>query len=89
MNVHLPYDLSVKASEKKASENGMNRFFSPTNLARYQGWIRGKINAAERGRILKVLAHEWEAFTRECRAPSAIRVPPGREHVVFRRECSN
>jgi hypothetical protein len=84
MNVHLPGDLP-----ENTSENGMNRFFSPTNVARYRVLTCRTIDAAERSQILKVLASEWGAFTRECRASSAIRVRSGREDGVFRRECSN
>jgi hypothetical protein len=84
MNVLLPGDLPVKTSE-----NGMNRFFSPTNPARYRGLTCGTINTAKRSQILKVLADEWSAFTRECRVHSAIRVRSAREDVVSRRECSN
>jgi hypothetical protein len=67
----------------------MNKFFSPTNLARYRVLTCRTIDAAERSQILKVLAAEWGAFIRECRASSAIRVRSAREDVAIRRECSN
>jgi hypothetical protein len=69
MNVHLPYDVSGNGSE-----NGMGRFFSPTNLRRYRRLVDDKTNAGERTRVLKVLAEEWGALTRECRTATAIRV---------------
>jgi hypothetical protein len=69
MNVDLPYDVS-----RNASENGMDRFFSPTNLRRYRSLVGDKINAGERTRVLKALTDEWGTFTRECRSASAIRI---------------
>jgi hypothetical protein len=72
MNEHLPYEISGNASE-----HGMGRFFSPTNLGRYRSLVGDKINADERTRVLKALAEEWGAFMRECRTASAIRVGSG------------
>jgi hypothetical protein len=69
MNVHLPYEVPGNAPE-----NGMGRFFSPTNLGRYRSLVDDKNTADERTRVLKVLAEEWGAFMRECRTASAIRV---------------
>jgi hypothetical protein len=72
MNVYLPYEMSGNASEQ-----GMSRFFSTTNLGRYRSLVGDKINADERTRVLKALAEEWGAFVRECRTASAIRVGSG------------
>ncbi len=78
MNVHLA--LRGEAAGKE-SENGMGRFFSPTNLDRYRRLAGDKINATERNRILKLLAEEWGAFTHGCRIaltamdPEAARFP--------------
>jgi hypothetical protein len=68
MNVQLPYDMPP------GSENGMGRFFSPTNLHRYRSLVDDKIDGGERTRVLELLADEWGAFTRECRTLSASSV---------------
>jgi len=67
MNVHLQNDVPASAS-------GMGKFFSPANLRRYRSLMNDKVNAGERVRILKVLAEEWDAFTRECRIVDVVRV---------------
>ena len=67
MNVHLQNDVPASAS-------GMGKFFSPTNLRRYRSLMNDKINAGERVRVLKALAEEWDAFTRECRMVDVVRV---------------
>ena len=67
MNVHF-------ANDARASASGMGKFFSPTNLRRYRSLMNDKIDAGERVRVLKVLAEEWGAFTRECRMASVVRV---------------
>jgi hypothetical protein len=69
MNVYLPYEMSGNAPE-----NGMGRFFSPTNLGRHRSLVGDKLNADERTQVLKVLAEQWGAFTRECRTANVIRV---------------
>jgi hypothetical protein len=69
---------------QKVAETGMDRFFSLKNLDRYRRLADDEIAAAERSRVLEVLASEWDAFTRECRKPSATRVRPLPEHVAFR-----
>ena len=66
----------------KAGEFGMGRFFSPTNLRRYRSLVDDAVDAPERGRVLKALAEEWGAFTRECRIPSGTHLLPCRD-VVF------
>ena len=84
MNVHLPvqYDASGKAQNK-----GMDRFFSSTNIDRYRSLAGGKIDAIERRRVLKALAHEWGAFTRGCRTPGATSLRPSPD-VIFRNQGS-
>jgi hypothetical protein len=67
MHVHLQNDVPGNAS-------GMGKFFSPTNLHRYRSLTDNKTDAGERARVLKVLAEEWEAFTRDCRMGSAVSV---------------
>ncbi len=81
MNVHLPVRCDAPG---KALENGMGRFFSPTNLGRYRRLAGDKINAAERNRIMKLLAEEWGAFVRGCRTPSAFHLRSSQEDIVFR-----
>ncbi len=71
MNVHLAVRCDAARNE---SENGMGRFFSPTNLGRYRRLAGNKIDAIERNRILKLLAEEWGAFTSGCRIPSASQI---------------
>ena len=61
MNVHSPF-----AVPGNASDNGMDRFFGPLNLRRYRRLANAEIESAERTSILKMLAEEWHAFTREC-----------------------
>jgi hypothetical protein len=68
MNIHSPHD-----ARWHASETGMGKFFSPTNLGRYRSLVDDKTSAAERSQILTTLAEEWGAFTRECRSASPIR----------------
>lgn len=80
MNVHLP----VRYMPGKTSENGMGRFFSPTNLGRYRRLAGDKIDAAERNRVLKVLAEEWGTFARECRIPSGTNLRSCKEGAVFK-----
>lgn len=64
----------------------MGRFFTPTNLGRYRRLAGDENNATERDRVLKVLAEEWSAFTRECRMASATRLRPCQEDVVLQRQ---
>lgn len=47
---------------------GMDRFFSPANLARYRTLAGGAIDESERFRLLRVLGEEMKAFRREARA---------------------
>jgi len=68
----------------RTSENGMGRFFNPTNLSRYRRLAGDKIDAAERNRVLKVLAEEWGAFTRECRMFSETNLRQCKEGVNFK-----
>lgn len=63
----------------KASENGMDRFFTATSLSLYRRLAGDKINATERNRVLKVLAEEWGAFTRGCRMSSVTCFRPFQE----------
>lgn len=85
MNIHS----SVGYMPGKTSENGMGRFFSPTNLGRYRRLAGDKIDAAERNRVLKVLDEEWGAFTRECRMPIGTNLRSCKEGVVFKVKTQN
>ena len=75
-------------SVRKVAETGMGRFFSLTNLDRYRRLADDETAAAERSRVLKALAEEWSAFTRECGKASVARVGSLQEHVEFRRQDS-
>jgi hypothetical protein len=86
MNVHLPIRCGVP---EKTSKNGMGRFFSPRNLGRYRRLAGDKVDAAERNRVLKVLAEEWGAFTRECRMPSRTNLRSCKDGVVFKVNTKN
>ena len=81
MNVHLAVRCDAAGKE---SENGMGRFFSPTNLGRYRRLAGNKIDAIERNRILKLLAEEWGAFARGCRIPSASQIRSSPEGLASR-----
>ncbi len=74
MSAHLPvaYDAA-----RNASEVGMARFFSPTNLGRYRALADDEINATERDRFLKMLAEEWSAF--RCELRTLFPVIPARD----------
>jgi hypothetical protein len=67
MNLHFANDVPANAS-------GMGKFFSPTNLRLYRILMNDEVIAGERVRVLKVLAEEWDAFTRECRMAGVVRV---------------
>ena len=71
MNVHTSYDAFTRIPD-----SGMARFLSPINLRRYRRLAAQKTTAAERNRLLKLLAAEWAAFLRQCHSPSL-------EDVVF------
>ena len=57
-----------------APPEGMARFFSPENLARYRQLAGGPTTPLQRRQIILALAHELEAFkaemTEEGRGPS-------------------
>jgi hypothetical protein len=78
MNMHLP-----SAPPKNTSAKGMARFFSQTNLGRYRRLADDEIDAAERSRVLKMLATEWGAFMLECRRPSLDRLRLFRKTFSF------
>jgi hypothetical protein len=61
-------------------ENGVGKFFSPTNLSRYRRLLGDKIDVDERSRVLEVLAAEWRSSTSDCHPPSAV------PHAVVPRE---
>src|ERR1700730_9819573 len=79
MNAYLPYNAG----------NGMDRFFSPTNLCRYRSLAAHKINAAERNQILKMLAKEWIAFSRGCRKDSGLCVGSSKGERRFSKKNSS
>ena len=64
MNVHLPIRCDLPPN---VAENGMARFFSSMNLTRCRQLAGGEMTVAERNVVLKALAEEWDAFTREFR----------------------
>ena len=82
MNVHLAVGCDAVGNE---SENGIGRFFSPTNLGRYRRLAGDRIDAIERNRILKLLAEEWGAFARGCRIPSASQIRSFPEGLASRK----
>jgi hypothetical protein len=83
MNMHLSYEVSGNVTE-----NGMGRFFSPTNLSRYRKLADDKIDVDDRNRILEALAEEWRAFTNEFRTSNAVPRPVRPKNVVFQEEDS-
>jgi hypothetical protein len=74
---------------RKSAETGMGRFFSGANLDRYRRLADYETAAAERNRVFKALAGEWNAFTRECGKAGAARVGSLQERVEFRRQHSS
>ena len=79
MNAHLS---GGNDSTRRASGNGMARFFTPTNLDRYRMLAGDKIDAPERDRVMQALAQEWNAFTRECRHGAPPRRPSRRGAAI-------
>jgi hypothetical protein len=67
MNVQFPVRYDAPG---KASNDGMGRFFTSTNVDRYRRLAGNKIDTAERKQVFKVLSEEWSAFTREYRMHS-------------------
>jgi hypothetical protein len=58
----------------------MSRFLDPENLERYRKLASDKTNAAERNRVLKVLAQEWNTFLRGSRMCGAHEVRSSRDN---------
>jgi hypothetical protein len=57
----------------------MCRFFSLGNVARYRQLASGELTATERSSILKMLAEEWDAFTRVSPMTSVPQLIQNRE----------
>jgi hypothetical protein len=62
----------------------MARFFRPSNLDRYRMLADSKTDTVERTRVLRVLAEEWSAFTRESRRHCAMQIRTRRKTRLAR-----